>query len=143
MTKFQTAKQIATEKGIDVTGMKSLKEVEAAIAAFEAAKVTTPAPTATVEAPKAKPGRPIVEGSVRQIRLAKLAEKAANGELKRGRPSNPDSERQKRIQERETKKANGEEIKRGRPKKAQVSTNVTIDVPAPVVTATVEASVEA
>ena len=62
-------------------------------------------------------GRPVVEGSARQLRLAKQAEKVANGgELKRGRPTVAGSARQRKLEERATKLAAGEAIKRGRPK---------------------------
>ena len=91
-----------------------------------------------------KRGRPVVENSVRQLRLKELEEKRLNGELKRGRPVdeesvrqkrineiklkkesgefklgrniNPESERQKRLKEMELKRENGL-LKRGRPKK--------------------------
>lgn len=145
MTPFQKAKQDAIALGIDVSKMKSLKEVEAVIAEFTAknAAATSTAADTAVKSEK-KPGRPIVEGCARQIRLAKMAEKAAKGELKRGRPANPDSERQKRIQEREIKKQNGETIKRGRPAKVKTDANVVIDVPAPNVPAvTVDETVSA
>lgn len=62
-----------------------------------------------------KRGRPVVEGSERQQRLAKYeAKRAAGIEVKRGRPSNPNSDRQKRLAERESKLQNGG-LKRGRP----------------------------
>ena len=44
-----------------------------------------------------KTGRPVNPNSVRQIRLAELAAKKANGELKRGRPVNENSERQFKL----------------------------------------------
>ena len=61
-----------------------------------------------------KRGRPVDPNSVRQVRIAELAEKRANGELKRGRPIKADSARQMRLIELETKRANGE-LKKGRP----------------------------
>ena len=61
-----------------------------------------------------KRGRPVDPNSVRQVRIAELAKKRANGELKRGRPVNENSNRQMRLIELETKRANGE-LKRGRP----------------------------
>jgi hypothetical protein len=94
-----------------------------------------------------KRGRPVVENSVRQLRLKELEEKRLNGELKRGRPVdtesvrqkrineiklkkesgefklgrniNPESERQKRLKEMELKRENGL-LKRGRPKKETI-----------------------
>jgi hypothetical protein len=92
-----------------------------------------------------KTGRPVNPNSARQIRLAELVAKKANGELKRGRPVdsnsarqarlmlqlankilgvgqgrpvNPNSARQIRLAELEAKKvANGGVVKRGRPTK--------------------------
>lgn len=59
-----------------------------------------------------KRGRPVSSTSVRQARIAELAAKREAGELKKGRPTNSESERQKRL----AKRANGE-VKRGRPAK--------------------------
>ena len=149
MSKFQEAKQTAISMGIDaekVKAMKSLKEVEAAIAEVQ---TPTPAATATVPAtPGKKPGRPINPNSVRQARVTALAEKAANGELKRGRPVDPNSERAKRLAERAAKEAQGIELKRGRPaftpeqkaeaaakkaaEKVAALTNIVVNAPAPV-----------
>lgn len=61
-----------------------------------------------------KRGRPVDTNSARQIRLAELEAKRANGELKRGRPVDTSSARQVRLNELEEKRANGE-LKRGRP----------------------------
>jgi hypothetical protein len=58
-------------------------------------------------------GRPVNPNSVRQIRLAELAEKRANGECKQGRPVNPNSERQERLKKQAENKANG--LGKGRP----------------------------
>lgn len=66
-----------------------------------------------------KRGRPIVQDSARQLRLAALEAKRANGELQRGRPANPNSARQLRIAEMEAKRAAGE-LHRGRPKSITV-----------------------
>jgi len=44
-----------------------------------------------------KTGRPVNPNSARQIRLAELAAKKANGELRRGRPVDSNSERQFRL----------------------------------------------
>lgn len=64
-----------------------------------------------------KLGRPIVEGSARQLKLAKMAEKKANGiEIKRGRPANPNSVRQAKLKLKAEMKAKGIEVKLGRPK---------------------------
>jgi hypothetical protein len=63
---------------------------------------------------KATLGRPVNKKSARQIRLAQLAKKRANGTLKLGRPVEKDSVRQKRIVELETKRADGT-LKLGRP----------------------------
>jgi hypothetical protein len=60
-------------------------------------------------------GRPTVEGSARQARIAELEQKRANGELKKGRPVNPNSAKQMKLAEIAAKKASGE-FKLGRPK---------------------------
>ena len=57
-----------------------------------------------------KRGRPIVENSVRQLRLKELEEKRLNGELKRGRPVDTESVRQKRIADIQTRKESLEVI---------------------------------
>ena len=65
----------------------------------------------------AKRGRPVIEGSARQAKLAAKEAKLANGEsISRGRPSNPESKRQARLAAQEARKAQGLEIKVGRPK---------------------------
>ena len=97
-----------------------------------------------------KTGRPVNPNSVRQIRLAELAAKKANGELKRGRPVdntserqfklrmkaigltagqgrpvNPNSARQIRLAELAAKaELNGGTVKRGRPAKVVVTNEV-------------------
>jgi len=65
-----------------------------------------------------KRGRPTVEGSARQSRLAaRAARVAAGGEVKRGRPANGSSARQAKLAAKAAKIAAGEVIKRGRPSK--------------------------
>ena len=65
-----------------------------------------------------KRGRPTVEGSARQSRLAaRAARVAAGGEVKRGRPANGNSARQAKLAAKAAKIAAGEVIKRGRPSK--------------------------
>jgi len=65
-----------------------------------------------------KRGRPTVEGSARQSRLAaRAARVAAGGEVKRGRPANGSSARQAKLAAKAAKIAAGEVIKRGRPTK--------------------------
>jgi hypothetical protein len=73
---------------------------------------------------KRKPGRPVLEGSVRQQRLKAMMERAeANGgQIKLGRPVVPNSPRQQRIAEQQEKIANGYIPKRGRPKMVKVET---------------------
>jgi len=61
-------------------------------------------------------GRPSNPESVRQKKIADRNAKRAAGELKRGRPSVSGSKRQAVLAAREAKKAAGIEIKRGRPK---------------------------
>lgn len=56
------------------------------------------------EAGLLKRGRPIVEGSKRQLTLQVREEKLNNGvELKRGRPINPDSKRQIELAKKNSK----------------------------------------
>jgi hypothetical protein len=102
-----------------------------------------------------KRGRPVVENSVRQLRLKELEEKRSNGELKRGRPVdtesvrqkriadiqtrkesgefklgraiNPESERQKRLKDLEERKLNGT-LKRGRPKKETIEVEEVVTI---------------
>lgn len=72
---------------------------------------------AVTETKTAKRGRPTIEGSARQAKLATQAAKLAKGEsISRGRPSNPTSKRQARLMAQELRKAAGLEIKVGRPK---------------------------
>jgi len=67
----------------------------------------------------AKRGRPVVNTSARQAKLAaREARVAAGGTVERGRPANPNSKRQARIAAQEARKAAGVEIKVGRPKGA-------------------------
>jgi hypothetical protein len=62
-------------------------------------------------------GRPVVNGSARQMKLARIEAKRAAGEsVERGRPSNPTSARQQRLMAIEARRASGIEIKVGRPK---------------------------
>ena len=64
-----------------------------------------------------KRGRPVVENSARQAKLAARATKIANGEsISRGRPTNPGSKRQARLAAQAARLAAGLEIKVGRPK---------------------------
>ena len=84
-------------------------------------KTTT---TVGKEAGKGSKGRPTVEGSARQARLAaRAARVAAGGEVKRGRPSVEGSARQAKLAAQAARVAAGGEIKRGRPavKKAEVA----------------------
>ena len=70
-----------------------------------------------------KRGRPVNENSERQKRLSELENKRVNGEVKRGRPVNENSERQKRLNELESKRNSGT-LKLGRPKKLVVTDEV-------------------
>ena len=69
---------------------------------------------------KRKPGRPTVEGSARQVRLAALEQRKEenHGYVRLGRPVNPDSPRQQRLGELMEKRAAGL-AKRGRPKMSE------------------------
>ena len=62
-------------------------------------------------------GRPVNENSERQARLKVQALNKANG-IGQGRPVNPNSARQQRLAELEAKKVDGV-IKRGRPAKVK------------------------
>jgi hypothetical protein len=74
--------------------------------------------TTTIETTESKRrGRPVVDGSNRQSRLAaREARVAAGGSISKGRPSNPGSARQARLAAQEARKASGAVIKPGRPK---------------------------
>jgi hypothetical protein len=75
------------------------------------------------ETTTAKRGRPVVNGSARQVKLANQAAIIANGEtISRGRPSNPESKRQARLAAQAARAAAGIEIKVGRPKMAKAET---------------------
>ena len=68
------------------------------------------------EAGKGSKGRPTVEGSARQARLAaREARVAAGGEVKRGRPAVATSARQAKLAAQAARVAAGGTIKRGRP----------------------------
>ena len=59
----------------------------------------------------AKRGRPVIEGSARQAKLANRQAKLANGEtISRGRPSNPQSKRQARLAAQAARAAAGVEL---------------------------------
>ena len=60
-------------------------------------------------------GRPVNENSVRQIRLKEIAEKRAQGLIKRGRPANENSKNAAKVKSRQEKLAAGIVLKRGRP----------------------------
>jgi hypothetical protein len=60
-------------------------------------------------------GRPVNMNSARQIRLAEIATKREAGLIKRGRPSVPGSANQLKKVERMVKILSGVELKRGRP----------------------------
>ena len=78
-------------------------------------KETTIVAEATKET--AKRGRPVIEGSARQAKLAAKEAKVAAGEvISRGRPSNPESKRQARLAAQAARVAQGLEVKVGRPK---------------------------
>jgi hypothetical protein len=64
---------------------------------------------------KRKPGRPTVEGSARQIRMAMLEQKKADPNFRLGRPVDPNSPRQQKLAELMERRAAGL-AQRGRPK---------------------------
>ena len=63
-------------------------------------------------------GRPVVEDSVRQLKLKELEAKRASGELKLGRRVDESSARQLRLKDLEARRASGE-LRRGRPAKSK------------------------
>ena len=68
------------------------------------------------ETGKGSKGRPTVEGSARQARLAaRAARVAAGGTVQRGRPAVEGSARQAKLAAQAARIAEGGEIKRGRP----------------------------
>ena len=68
------------------------------------------------ETGKGSKGRPTVEGSARQARLAaRAARVAAGGTVQRGRPAVEGSARQAKLEAQAARVAAGGEIKRGRP----------------------------
>ena len=71
-----------------------------------------------------KRGRPVIEGSESQIKKTRQMEKLVNGvELRRGRPSNPESKHYQRVNDLETRRMNGT-LKLGRPKSDDIVINV-------------------
>jgi len=145
---FNQLKATAKELGINTNGMKK-EDIIAAIAAKTGNEHQEQAEgevsidvqadgTATVE--KRKPGRPVIEGSARQTKLAAMNERAAanGGQIKLGRPVDPTSPRQVRLAEIAAKReAAGGKLKAGRPKMVKPEvTNITVEAPAPEVTAT-------
>jgi hypothetical protein len=66
-------------------------------------------------------GRPVNPNSARQLRLKELAEKRANGELRRGRPVDENSARQQKL----ANKAEGNGM-RGRPGRSEFSSSIEI-----------------
>ena len=71
----------------------------------------------STETKSTKRGRPVVNNSARQAKLAARAQRVANGgTIERGRPANPNSKRQARLAAQAARKAAGVDIKVGRPK---------------------------
>jgi hypothetical protein len=65
------------------------------------------------------PGRPVNPESKRQQRINHLETLRANGELKLGRPVKGDSKRQQELAEKAARAASGEPVKKGRPKMSE------------------------
>jgi hypothetical protein len=80
----------------------------------------------TVVVTEKRRGRPIVEGSNRQLDLAAKASRveANGGVVRKGRPTNGTSARQMRLAAKEALKAAGVVIKPGRPKMVKVEETV-------------------
>ena len=85
------------------------------------------------EAGLIKRGRPLVAGSANQMKqMDRMAKLLSGVELKRGRPSNPESARAKRIADLEARRANGT-LKLGRPKAIVIEVPVKAKVKSKVV----------
>ena len=85
------------------------------VATVETAVVETPTVEAVAESKQL--GRKVNPNSVRQQKLAKIAELKAQGVVvKRGRNANPESKNQQKQMRFEALRAQGFEVKRGRPK---------------------------
>jgi hypothetical protein len=79
--------------------------------------MSTKTKTVKTETSSARRGRPVVNNSARQAKLAaREARVAAGGTIERGRPANPTSKRQARLAAQVARAASGVEIKVGRPK---------------------------
>ena len=98
--------------------MATKKKVTTDAIVAEVEVIETPTIEVTIETPeKRKPGRPIVQGSVRQQTLQEKQERLmSENYIGKGRPIKIESARQQRLQERLSRIVNGIEIKRGRPK---------------------------
>ena len=83
--------------------------------------MSTKTKTVKTETSSAKRGRPVVNNSARQAKLAaREARVATGGSVERGRPANPESKRQARLAAQAARAAAGVAIKVGRPKAAKV-----------------------
>lgn len=93
-------------------------KTKAAPAKKEIKTVTVETVTAVItEKAAGKRGRPVLETSARQAKLAARAARiAAGGSAERGRPANPESKRQARLAAQVARAAAGIVIKAGRPK---------------------------
>lgn len=106
--------------------MKNVKATKVVKEVAKAKKTTekeTPAKVVVETVVKAK-GRPSNPESARQKRIAERNAKREAGILKRGRPTVEGSKRQIVMAAREAKKAAGIEIKRGRPKQVKEATDI-------------------
>ena len=76
-------------------------------------------------------GRPVVEGCVRQQKLAAIAARIAAGEtIQRGRPTSSDSARQQKFADKAAKIAAGIKVGPGRPKGTKTETvEVVAEIP--------------
>lgn len=94
------------------------------------------------EKSSSKAGRPIIENSARQVKLAQVNKRKEEngGIIKRGRPVDKTTARQVKLQERMEKALSGIEIKRGRPKSSEVKAVKAIKVPNVSVSTSVEST---
>jgi len=117
-------------------GKKKVANIETPVVEVIETVVETPVVIETpvvAETPATKQkGRPVVANSVRQVKLALRAARAAQGlSTGRGRPVSSTSARQQKINDRLAKIAAGIEIKRGAPKKVIIE--AVVEAPAEMV----------
>jgi hypothetical protein len=99
--------------------MKKNKAERAAATTAPSTTTVETTPVVTVTESKKALGRPADPNSARQQRLQKMADKHKGGFIRLGRPANPESKRQQQLAEIKAKKAAGVVGKKGRPKMSE------------------------